>query len=273
MKERDEWFACRCVCAITDHSTIIAPATESEFHPPGSRNSHHLCTEPARNMAMLSMIGSTSALRRKPKMSQLPEDEQRRVRWGLLFRAGLYKPVAIAVSEFGLVAEEGDRSDAFCVECAKESTVRVVRHVKRLWQTPRGHWSISPFLEVEVACLRADHRMRFYFFNTDESLTKIGQHPSLADIGKGELGRIRRVMEKQDQDDLVRADGLHAHGIGAGSFVYLRRIVERMVIDAEHKMDNPQSGARFADRIKAAREHLPEFLADNGPLYAILSKG
>jgi hypothetical protein len=206
-------------------------------------------------------------------MSELSAQDVYDIRWTLLFKHGLYKTAKYSLLELPRLAEEDDGCDAHCVGCGKESTMRAVRTVERQHTDYRGVISTTPFLEVEVACMRNGHRMRFYFVNDNESLTKIGQHPSLADIAKGDLGRIRRVMDEQDQDDLVRADGLHAHGIGAGSFVYLRRIVERLVVKAEGVAGITESGARFVERIKTVGKYLPPFLVENAYLHGILSKG
>ena len=59
-------------------------------------------------------------------------------------------------------------------------------------------------------------------------MKKIGQYPSVADLSFPELKDYRKVMSKDDDKELKRAIGLHASGIGIGSFVYLRRIFERI---------------------------------------------
>ena len=51
-------------------------------------------------------------------------------------------------------------------------------------------------------------------------ITKIGQYPSVADLGKPTFGRFKRYL-KNDYENLYRAYGLYSHGIGIGSFVYL----------------------------------------------------
>jgi hypothetical protein len=79
---------------------------------------------------------------------------------------------------------------------------------------------------------------------------------------------------------LHRAVGLCAHGIGVGSFVYLRRVFESLLEEA-HRAAQQDAGwdeggyqrQRVEERILSLQRHLPEFLVANRSLYGILSKG
>ena len=62
---------------------------------------------------------------------------------------------------------------------------------------------------------------------------KIGQYPSIADMTFPELDAYKHVISKQDRKELGTAIGLFASGIGAGSYVYLRRILERLIYQAK----------------------------------------
>lgn len=64
-----------------------------------------------------------------------------------------------------------------------------------------------------------------------QAIFKIGQFPSLATIASAGTKRFRKVLDKSFLNDLNRAIGLFAHGVGAGSFVYLRRIFEHLLIE------------------------------------------
>ena len=80
---------------------------------------------------------------------------------------------------------------------------------------------------------------------------------------------------------LFKAIGLASHGIGIGAFVYLRRIVERLIEDAHKKSkendnwdEDKYQRAKVTEKIKLLNvAHLPSFLIDNSHLYGILSKG
>ena len=80
---------------------------------------------------------------------------------------------------------------------------------------------------------------------------------------------------------MVRAIGLAAHGIGIGSFVYLRRVFESLVeeahksalSDAEAFDEVSYCKARMDDKIKMLKTHLPITLCENAKLYSVLSVG
>ena len=107
---------------------------------------------------------------------------------------------------------------------------------------------------------------------------KIGQYPSIADMTFSKLDDYKHVISKQDRRELGTAIGLFANGIGAGSYVYLRRILERLVYQAKEntgdKIDNDAfENARVADRIKMLKGYVPDILIQNTMIYGILSKG
>ena len=112
----------------------------------------------------------------------------------------------------------------------------------------------------------------------DNSFMKIGQFPSIADITFPGLDDYKHVISKQDRSELGTAIGLFANGVGAGSYVYLRRILERLVYQAKEnagdKVDNDSfENAKVADRIKMLEGYLPDILIQNTTIYGILSKG
>ena len=83
-------------------------------------------------------------------------------------------------------------------------------------------------------------------------------------------------------EELTKAVGLHAHGVGIGAFVYLRRIVEKLVDDAGEKAvqkGEPAKGLtdppfdRMSEKIKRLTNYLPQFLVNNERVYGILSDG
>ena len=71
-------------------------------------------------------------------------------------------------------------------------------------------------------------------------MEKVGQYPSMADLQMFDIEKYRIVLNKESFRDFRTALGLYASGVGCGSFVYLRRIFEGIVIEAEaiaSKMD------------------------------------
>ena len=112
-------------------------------------------------------------------------------------------------------------------------------------------------------------------------MTKIGQYPSRADLDFGSLDDVfDSELNSSLRSELGTAIGLRAHGVGVGSFVYLRRIFESLVEEA-HKLAAEQEGwneptylaKRMPEKIKALRDYLPSRLVRTANLYSILSKG
>ena len=109
---------------------------------------------------------------------------------------------------------------------------------------------------------------------------KVGQYPSVASLYSAEIKRYRKVLAPEDYNDLRRAVGLSAHGIGIGAFVYLRRIFERLIEEA-HQTARQASAwdeerfqqSRMPEKIGLLALYLPSFLVENKSLYGILSKG
>lgn len=112
------------------------------------------------------------------------------------------------------------------------------------------------------------------------SITKIGQYPSVADIHRGQIKQFDKILGKQVSNEFSRAIGLAANGVGIGSFVYLRRIFERLVFEAyeEAKKNGATSLENFEhqrmdEKIKSLQGFLPSFIVEHHKIYGILSKG
>lgn len=132
------------------------------------------------------------------------------------------------------------------------------------------------------------HKMVFFILllknpNSDEYVfMKIGQFPSMADIEfarKEKYKSYQKVLGSQMQE-FTKAIGLASHGVGNGSFVYLRRIFESLIEETHKKAKNEQgwdedtySRMRMEDKIKALANYLPSPLVNDYQLYGILSKG
>lgn len=116
-------------------------------------------------------------------------------------------------------------------------------------------------------------------------IQKVGQYPSLADLQMFDVEKYRSVLGKESYRDLTRAIGLNADGIGCGAFLYLRRILERLVEEA-HQVEQTKEGwddeaytdSRFNERIQilenAGHVIIPDLLKDvKSKIYSVLSKG
>jgi len=126
----------------------------------------------------------------------------------------------------------------------------------------------------------SSHSQIFIFRVIERTLIKVGQHPTLADLSKEGLKKYRK-LDTEIYSELNRAVGLSTHGIGIGSFVYLRRVIEKHIVYPEiqqlikeEKITEEQvSKSDFKGKIQLAKERLPKFLVENSKIYSILSKG
>jgi hypothetical protein len=232
----------------------------------------------------------------------------------LLLEEPLYKPYAIAAEDGDAISRLVGKQlqfDCYCPSCRqpstfstyvkgeKQSTTRtenekVVQEValsdldfKNFFSGPKNQqvpkaptWLSNRDFPLTAYCSRYEHHvMRFYFAIRNKQLIKVGQHPSLADVANAELQKYRKVLGEERGAELYKAIGLAAHGIGVGSFVYLRRVFESLL--AEHKDRAASSGhdipgyntMKVGERIEALRLTLPDFLIGNKVIYGILSLG
>ena len=124
------------------------------------------------------------------------------------------------------------------------------------------------------------HHLDFVVIADQNRMIKIGQYPSVADLDFPELKEYKKVLSEEDMKEMKRAIGLNAQGIGVGSYVYLRRIVERLIYKAQDmaiadgtvKQENIEK-LRVVDRIKELKGYLPDMFTSNPTIYGIVSKG
>lgn len=137
-------------------------------------------------------------------------------------------------------------------------------------------------MKFEFICsMNYTHHLDYIVLSDGNTLRKIGQFPSVADLSFSEVNEYKKVMNNEDLSDLKRALGLHAHGIGAGSYVYLRRVIEKMIIEAKDaavsdgvfSADDERLNCKIVDLIPLLKGYLPDLLLGNKSLYGILSKG
>ncbi len=124
-------------------------------------------------------------------------------------------------------------------------------------------------------------QLDFCFYKNANELIKIGQYPSKATLDFNSLDEVfSKELDSLYRDELGRAVGLRAHGVGVGSFVYLRRIFENLVDEAHQvaKKNNDwdekaYQESRMPEKINLLSHQLPNRLVKNSNLYGILSKG
>lgn len=125
-----------------------------------------------------------------------------------------------------------------------------------------------------------NHNFYALFERDADRLVKIGQYPSKADTDFGELDDSYKRLSPELRRELGTAIGLFAHGVGIGSFVYLRRIFEKLVDEAQAQAEGESAidikefnRARMPEKIIMLKDYLPARLVGSANLYSILSKG
>lgn len=138
------------------------------------------------------------------------------------------------------------------------------------------------FFLVTLTCKRNDRdKLRFFIYQNGGFVVKLGQYPSLADIQFAEIGKkYDNVLSKDALFEFKRGIGLAAHGVGAGSFIYLRRIFEKLI---DETFQNNKSFLGIAkeefiykkmeDKVQLLKDYLPSQLIEMKSVYSILSKG
>jgi hypothetical protein len=196
----------------------------------------------------------------------------------------LYAPIVIepeAMNFMRNLREAHVQFDAHCLECGESSTFKYAGSRGGGAGTVRAvDWMfLEGFFSVCLSCTRHGHRVIYEFLLKDKLLKKIGQYPSMEDIAGADIEKFRKILGQNYFSELRRATGLASHGIGIGSFVYLRRIFERLV--SQHREELALSGTaipefeklRMDEKISALAACLPPALVRNKAAYAILSKG
>ena len=122
-----------------------------------------------------------------------------------------------------------------------------------LWRLANTNSSYEGCYGVMLTCKRKENTIKFFLYKTDEFVVKVGQFPSLATLQYAKIGKkYDKVLPKQDLHDFKKAIGLSAHGAGAGSLVYLRRIFENIIWETfeGHKENLGISGEDFQKKRK-----------------------
>lgn len=138
------------------------------------------------------------------------------------------------------------------------------------------------YVYKHFSCTRhKEHTISFTFVVDNGVFSKIGQYPSVADLNTMDIKKYRKVLKGKDKyNEFNKGVGLASHGVGIGSFVYLRRIFESLIEEAHITQKNSPnwdealySNSKMDNRIKMLESVLPEFLVRNRGIYGILSAG
>lgn len=198
--------------------------------------------------------------------------------------------------------------DCYCPKCDKQTTFKsrntpidilekVYLKYKQsdFYDTAIASWTFNfeaffsilheiEFFTRSFYCPRApndhSHDIIIHMRVNEGEIRKIGQFPSRATIENSHLRKYRK-LDNEIYTELNRATGLNSSGIGVGSFVYLRRIIEKHIVypEIEKILEDGTTtkeqilNSDFKGKVALAKDHLPSVLADNPRIYSILSKG
>jgi hypothetical protein len=172
--------------------------------------------------------------------------------------------------------------DGYCPHCKKDSTFTVDGisiPSGDPWAKIKTRYAFDRF---SITCTRNEnHEIRFFVLIKQMVIQKVGQHPSLADIAIDETRqKYRTVLKGNNWAEFYKAIGLAAHGEGIGSFVYLRRVFERLIQtrfdafkDDEGWSDDQFRNLRMDEKVGFLKNHLPPYLVEIRKIYSIFSQG
>jgi len=225
----------------------------------------------------------------------------------LLVSKGLYDSVDITVDDLAELEKylskneyTGNTIDCFCIHCGTnrvfeyadsevhDSTsmvrINIFDDVNTKTRKPKKEEIFNSYLNrryiLTYRCTRnKEHAILFDLIVSDDKIIKIGQYPSVADLVIPEIAKYKSILGKQYRE-FSKAVGLFAHGIGIGSFVYLRRIIENLVFDKYNQVADELEISKkdfehlkFDIKIETLKDYLPKVLVTNKNVYGIVSKG
>lgn len=204
---------------------------------------------------------------------------------------GLYEKTPLKINDKSSLFELFYRTgtiDCYCTKCKRDSVFSPMnkpRHVSEA--TSANDWAFSPensrlLLEKNFFCSRSgSHVLTFVLLVENGTLQKIGQYPSTKDINIANIMQFRSILKNEFFKEYSTAIGLFSHGVGIGSFVYLRRIIENFIIHPAHEKakntdqwnETEFQKKRVKEKISSLSDYLPTYLVENVQLYSIISKG
>lgn len=134
---------------------------------------------------------------------------------------------------------------------------------------------------IEFICKRCNSQRLYFFYAIDKlKLIKIGQFPSISDLEMHSIQKYKKLLGEEKSSELLIANRMFAHGLGIGSFVYLRRIFE-FLIESAHKEaklttnwdDIEYEKSRVEEKILQLKNFFPPFVIESRKVYGVLSKG
>ncbi len=179
--------------------------------------------------------------------------------------------------------------DAWCPKCGKLSVFSITSQLPGYGQEKKNLPSTG-LISISASCTRGVDEtynsgcrspLCVIFHKDYDCAQKVGQRPSAADLVFGSLDEaFDKELDADRRHELGTAIGLHAHGVGIGSFVYLRRLFEALLEEAHAQAKSAPSwnesvymSAATRERIQLLRDFLPPRLVASAAVYGVLSLG
>lgn len=200
-----------------------------------------------------------------------------------LYEVGNFTEKCPPLSIFGKTPMQklrDDRVEGFCNQCGQSSPYKL--QYSDLYDKEKYiDKGVARIVIVTAFCQRfTSHQISFWFRLTSPTIQKIGQYPSFADIANDESKKYKKLLKAEDANELHKAIGLAAHGVGVGSFVYLRRVLERLIqrrFDELREINSWNADEfgrlRMKEKINHLKGYIPDFLVENQEIYSVLSTG
>jgi hypothetical protein len=211
-----------------------------------------------------------------------------------LFEISLYKDIEISQQDSlhilnciqGLGNQHLEPIDTYCAYCGTASTFQH-QIENQIYKSSNSDFrsllqkGTQKYFTIFYKCARNNsHDLILVFEKINNILVKIGQYPSRADIEKLNIKKYSKVLDDKMMREFSIGLGLFSHGVGIGSFVYLRRILEYLIEEShkiavkENNLDEEQyQKSRVIEKIEMLSEYLPEIMVKNKSIYSIISKG
>ncbi|MDM1378174.1 hypothetical protein [Myroides marinus] len=118
----------------------------------------------------------------------------------------------------------------------------------------------------------------------NNKIIKVGQYPSINDLTGLDLKKYKTI-NNDVYLELNKANGLFSHGVGIGSYTYLRRIIEKYIVNEKYTNYLKSTGKTseesealtkntyFKDKVTTLKDELSDLLHGNDKIYGFLSKG
>lgn len=180
--------------------------------------------------------------------------------------------------------EEIDREDIYIpdpVSVMKKKAKELVKRVKffdKKFQCPkckevyRASFALEYHEKLKEGTCEWDYEI---------VLIKIGQYPSLQEFAIVDLKQFNKVLDALEIKSYYRnAIRNHINGDNIAAYVYLRRIMENIIMESYMRNKNELNIAdkefekySTKERISMLKEFLPDFLFNNKEIYSIVSAG